>query len=35
MMKLGLNCGEIRKNIGVIKLEIIQDGNLGPVMQKL
>ena len=35
VMKLRFNGGEIRKNIGVIKLEIVQHRNLSAVMQKL
>ncbi len=34
MMKLGFNGREIRKDIGVIEFKVVQNCDLGPVMQK-
>ena len=34
MMELPLNCRNILKNIGMVKLKIIQDRNSGSVMNK-
>ena len=35
MMKLRLDCGQIRKNIGVVEFQIVQHRNLRPVMHEL
>ena len=34
-MKLALNGGQVVKNIGVVKFQIVQDGGAGAVMHEL